>query len=463
MAMVAMLISCGPGKMPVGPHEPDGDQQGKWEVDSGGVPLHLIALHKGESCEMDDDCAPELSCIYGFCAQVVSGKGGPCFLAEHCEPGLHCLDGTCSALMCGQVGHYCSSDDDCLAPNFCNYGYCTKGPSAIGEECTYDTDCVQPAVCANGKCQEKILSKLDGTCVYDADCVPGLMCVVGQCKEGPLPLGEKCGIQAHCQQGSLCHKAVCSAVGDGKVAALCAYPSDCKYGLDCLESQCSRRLSVGNPCKFDEDCDGGAMCAMGKCSASLVPDGGACNTTMDCASEYDISVCYQNKCTPIGNGNTGSICEIDGDCSYPLVCNAYTCAKKYAKNGQTCYEDNHCDDGYCVLGKCSSQLLPDGAKCGQDLDCDSGLCIMQKCVWDLKPLGDSCEWDADCNDGLCVAQRCVASGGGMGDPCSRDKDCDLPWICIKGLCTDHLGQSGDDCSRVEDCLPGLICKKSVCA
>jgi len=361
-----------------------------------------------------------------------------CAMAGDCGPGLECVQGTCVQIRVASTAAACRSSDQC-------------GP---GEEC-------KAGKCAAVQGGGGILVPLPNPPAVITGTEPAWTGPpVGMTQ--PADHGAECLEDADCGTGTRCHGGWCQAADGKTMGEACDGGSSCAYGLDCVDDLCTRMLTLGEPCMFDEDCGYALLCIGKKCAERQAKVGEACSITMDCDGPDTITVCLDGKCTPIGGGAMGAVCEIDDDCTPSLVCNAYRCAQGYAKIGQKCYDDVHCESGYCVLGKCRMDLLAEGAACKDDMDCSTDMCIAGKCRFDFVPLGGSCLYNSDCDIYFCVMGKCAEKGLGAGQACKRDLDCALPLACIAGACTDHLAKAGEKCGIDADCAPGLGCKKGKC-
>jgi hypothetical protein len=158
----------------------------------------------GESCESDivflpgvDDCAPELTCVNGFC-EALKAEGQPCngvaAIQPDCEHPLFC-DPAQSPPSCQPrraIGGHCDDDEMCGPDGFCQDETCVPtqapGESCWGAgECTYghctEFTCVAVAAactpwsfeisdsCGDGRSAAADFIEANSACEVDEDCV----------------------------------------------------------------------------------------------------------------------------------------------------------------------------------------------------------------------------------------------------------------------------------------------------
>lgn len=190
---------------------------------------------RGDSCEVDTDCA-SLRCESGRCTNLCRQDEGGCFAGEYCiiEEGL-------------DLGR-CSNSSD--------------GPAGIGEPCEVAEDC------RGGEC--RIEEGADGYCTH------------------------WCGNDTGCPTSMRCDQTLSECVPGGRSALgdPCEETSDCGDGLSC-EAQDNRSICV-SPCMAGE-CPGGFTCEMDLCLPAASPLGSSCGAGPECMSGLcsDDGICSQ--------------------------------------------------------------------------------------------------------------------------------------------------------------------------
>src|SRR4029078_2765684 len=128
---------------------------------------------------------------------------------------------SCGAFSCNSCGTTClttcATDNDCIAPNICNAGQCTKKP--LGTTCAGGTECAaglcQQGVCCSssctGTCRSCALSGSAGTCTF----VPVGADPLSQCTDNGA---ASCGTDDTCDGSGACRL---FAAGTTCVAASC--------------------------------------------------------------------------------------------------------------------------------------------------------------------------------------------------------------------------------------------------
>lgn len=258
--------------------------------------------------------------------------------------------------------------------------------------------------------------------------------------------------------------------GTAGIGSACKSDGDCGKPMACIDSQCTRRKKAGEgeTCGDRSDCEKGLFCIKNICRASLSPPGGDCATYQDCEPGPVGTLCFQEKCTSLGDGSAGAFCELDEHCSSPLVCSGFACRdpkkakQKTGKTGDDCLTFAGCLSGYCVLGKCSSNALGSGESCRIDSDCESRICLQGACRDTYLQPGEKCDYDSECEIPLCINGSCAEEASEPGGACDTDSDCSLPAVCIAGKCRLSLGGKGEACSTSDDCSAGLACRADVC-
>jgi len=96
--------------------------------------------------------------------------------------------------------------------------------------------------------------------------------------------------------------------------------------------------------------------------------------------------------------------------------------------GDSCFEGNECDSGYCHNGECKIPLY---SRCEKDKQCMYGRCKNNTCV--PKKSGSKCSVKEDCESKLCMNGKCLISKKRIGSKCKHKRDCSSG-KCIGGRC-----------------------------
>jgi hypothetical protein len=263
-------------------------------------------------------------------------------------------------------------------------------------------------VCAGGYCQGTGCPAtcashlpLDAGCGVEGDaCGPDAYCSLAAPRvcTAFLQPGAPCTANDRCAGGDCdSQRGVCVAYGSQPADAGCTFDLLCASGLYCKSGACSRRESVGGPCRVygGLDCDEPFTCDV----PDALIDGGVWGTCQ--ARSGDGGVCYglPADCLP------GLLCDT------PMLFTAGRCVP-YRSQGQPC----------------SRMLL----NCKVGLYCDAST---QTCL-QLPHLGEPCVRDpgnfrgSDCADGFCPADA-----GTCRAPQPEGHSCAAPWECESTLCS----------------------------
>jgi hypothetical protein len=260
-----------------------GDKEKETDIDCGGE--CPVGCDKGKTCKVNSDCASDLYCVAGVCADshcgdgVLSGDesdvdcGGE--TCDKCQDGRFCDDaGDCASRSC-KPGTYAVALVKIELPGVCQADACTDGKRSEGE-CGID---------CGGKCP---------LCPIGAQCGDASQCVTGQSNryqctdtcanlkvdggETDLDCGgatacDRCGAGKRCNGASdcmtwapLCTDGKCSAppASCGAFGEACCAGNACGDGLMCNGKTCQcpadRGIACGNTC-----CAAGQMCEGGQC------------------------------------------------------------------------------------------------------------------------------------------------------------------------------------------------------
>lgn len=367
------------------------------------------------------------------CLRGVSAYGSDDWL---CASGLECNTAAtpprCDQKYQGQAGDPCSWYTFCDAMTDCNLGedgsFCVeRGSLGVGEACGGDFVCAEGSLCnfqegGGYRCHEK----------------------------RSVGLGEGCSDQVLCADGLECVSYVCAAPSAAGLGTRCTQQDQCAQGLSCVSvaenrSECLELgQSIGAPCLWDGGCGPGLICELNDWALTCAPgevDGARCDGERQC-----------------GNG---SFCDL---MQYPAVC------RPNLTEGALCGPYSQCEDGLT----CDRERLPPTcvargpwSLCGYDVGCPfsttTGECYQDHCLPRPAPVGEggTCASGWDCEEGLLCAQDTCRAPGGVGDSCVG-QSCVAGLRChVDGLCGEPRAE-GEGCAGVEDCLPGLGCFGEVC-
>jgi hypothetical protein len=232
-------------------------------------------------------CSQGLQCASGGCSAGAETADGGSTTCGTCEAPVAtgadcsaapCVSGdTCSLSIDGSgdlseacavqnppaaSGATCSSDNDCLGPNHCNFatadaqtGTCAA-PSAAGAACSANQDCSGSLVCSGGDtttCNTAVA--VGGTCADSTDCQIGLACDL---------TSLKCAAQIFGKPGATCDSAV-----NGCTQGSCNIPqsTDPDAGTP-TTGTCPTVVPDGQACDDSDPgqtCDDYASCVGGIC------------------------------------------------------------------------------------------------------------------------------------------------------------------------------------------------------
>lgn len=272
-------------------------------------------------------------------------------------------DGELKRPICGQGE--CSAPGTTIPP--------TKARS--GDSCSGDPDCKSGGmVCWRAQCRK--LSPSGAKCLGHLDCAEGLLCLQGACSSRDTAAAAQstakgsCSRDADCKSGMVCRKTECTK--SSLLGAVCTANSDCAAGLMCWKAECTadtsmetRRVRTGDRCYEDADCKpGGMVCSKTQCR-KLSPSGAKCLGNLDCAEGL---LCLKGACSVVqqmsdSNEVTekyivieGGYCNESSDCVRGLVCSTHICARL---NGELT----------CPKGECPSpdRMPTDPARTGDSL------------------------------------------------------------------------------------------------
>lgn len=159
---------------------------------------------------------------------------------------------------------------------------------------------------------------------------------------------------------------------------------------------------------------------------------------------------YAPTCYCSGTGMTGSRCHVE--CESNDDCGSGVCDTEVGRCvcSPDCFNDDQCEWGSCVAGKCSNGWTDVGCKraltneCNQDSDCSGhGSCVNNAC---------------QCDQGY-IGQRCERQLAGTGEACTITSDCKdaiVDDVCVDNVCQ----QFGNACNTHEDCR--VICRDDIC-
>ena len=215
---------------------------------------------KGQNCDINVQCACDLSCLSGVCALAQSaGDGDPCLDDDHCKLGSICeIQGFGVPSVCSpksKLGEPCSENGHCEGSLAClrgaqDGGKC-RAPSGVGAPCgdILEKGCKPGLVCAT------LYDK--ATSVKKTKCLP--VKNLGDACESGFQCG---GATAACIDGTC---AIKSGVG-GKCSG--GWMSECMDGLTCVAGTCTKTLGKLGSCSaaLGAECLSKLPCVAGKCA-----------------------------------------------------------------------------------------------------------------------------------------------------------------------------------------------------
>ncbi len=284
-------------------------------------------------CIDDDNCEDGEVCREGLC------RPESCVTREDCGGGdcLVCQDGQCTA-----PPPVCQGDDDCCVGYRCNFGTCIP----VDPGCTSDSNCLDPDFprCIPPDCFPE--------CLSDIDCpLPGQICINTHC-ESPGCTPEQCAQGQWCNTGTGECEPGCDSNDDCMAPDTCNYATHTCGQVDCCGGVCTPgdqycdevTCQCVNPCQGPDDCPpnyncnlgtGKCMCTAAACSAGFhcdpvtgmcMPDANECDPNNDQCPAGQHCDPGSLVCVPDTGGGNGDPCMTDAECSAGLLCdNAIFC------------------------------------------------------------------------------------------------------------------------------------------
>ena len=247
-------------------------------------------------------------------------------------------------------------------------------------------------------------------------------------------------------------------------------------GVNVESVDCSLSIGDGACCQTDGGCSNGTLEECGTAGGLFLGDWTYCHN-IECPT--NCAVCHSPKGACCKNGTCRLLTEADcsginGDWFGLESCEGIECA---------CYADNHCPDGCCCDGQCStlcpcgSYFFCDGSPCPIDYYCCEGNCQSTECVNNGgADCGDTCPASSYCCDGNCQTGPCQDTTFDCGgSPCPNGNCCCDDITCQSCPCPDNGGgdcgetcpassyccdgncQTGPCCRSNADCSEGLKC------
>jgi len=390
------------------------------------------------SCGNDGTCDGN-----GACRNYVSSTvcaAASCAGSTYTPPRTCNGTGTCGAASSSSCGAYncdttnnickttCTADTDCVSPNVCNGGTCSKkilgAPCATATECNSGF-CAQGVCCATactGTCQSCALSASLGTCANvpagqapnpTGQCTDGgattcgqngmcdgtgkcqlyangTVCVAGSCTGSTLTPARTCDGAGSCKTvtTSLCDPYACDTTN--KVCkTTCASTTDCASPNTCtLPAGTCGQKPLGATCASGSECNSGlcqqSTCCSTTCSGTCV----SCANSAGSCSAVAAGTDPLNQCTMAA----ASTCGLDGFCDGSGAC------RKYASGTS------------CAAATCTGNTLTPAASCN-----GSGTCVTPATV--------------NCSPYLCGTGACKTT-------CASNSDCLAPnFVCVGTSCS----------------------------
>jgi hypothetical protein len=281
--------------------------------------------------ECTDDPSARHAAIYpvtGECVEFDSSCDVPSSWADcgpkTCESDAACPpDSRCDNGACKPINRGCTSDEECVATQYCDLqGTLTspttdlRAPEPVTGVCRDNPRCSSDAECPQGQWCEGGF-RADGAPPTDSDALPQ-----GRCTRAPRP-GTDCLNTSMCQVGEICpaEYGICSDSAEkappGGVGINPPCISTCQplcYGdSDCTASErCNHNEVCGSP-------NTGAPITDQACGGWCVPSGKpiACVTSSDCQSGDLCPAAYQRGAPAVCMLG----CTYDGVCAQGERCN----------------------------------------------------------------------------------------------------------------------------------------------
>jgi Cellulose binding domain len=432
-------------------------------------------------CEQGVCCGTACTGTCKSCA--LTGSAGTCSnVSAGQDPLSQCTDA--GAASCGTDGT-CDGAGACRlygTGTQCAGATCTGSTFTPPRNCNGVGACAAPAPssCGNFLC-DTAANVCKVTCTADADCVAPNVCTGGVCTKKPL--GQTCAAGTECASG-LCQQSVCcssACAGTCRSCALTGSLGTCTnvpVGQDPL-NQCTDNLAA--TCGTDGSCNGsgacriypvGTQCAPSTCSGSTFTPARTCDGISACRT-VTTSLCVPFACNTDGTCRT--TCTGNTDCAAPNVCTGGVCGK--LANGTACATNTDCNSGVCAQNICCATACTGTCKsCA--LSGSLGTCATVAAGQDpLNQCSDagaaSCGTNGSCDgNGACqlyaAGTQCLAQSC-SGSTLSAARTCDGLGVCraaATSSCTPYLCATTackTTCATDGDCLgPTNVCTGTTC-
>jgi hypothetical protein len=276
------------------------------EAQGGAADEAVRKGERGSSCDSNNDCADDLSCI----------------VTHDCPAGVSCANKSCQPSNFGLVG----TGKRCFVKD-----------CALKADCCGDMPETAPAKCASRKsvCNTPTLPGCTlKTCTAQQDCGPG------QCREATCSLGG-----AACTTTADCALNTC----DSSTMKCTVTQTDCSV-VACAVNTCPARFCncqnpeymPTSPICTDPDCEGicGFACQDERCVVDT-----RCMADTECAAATPF--CSQGKCTECRDsndcekeecvdGHCGPECETDTQCKLFEACQTGNCVYVGCRTDREC-------------------------------------------------------------------------------------------------------------------------------
>ena len=433
----------------------------------------IVSVRREGSCQDDDPCTVSSHCSeFGECIPIEfleCNDNDPC-TNDECKPGEGCLN------QAAADGTTCDDDNACTHEDSCLAGTCTG--QAVDCKDPIPDDCAKPACNPDsGLCDSIIPLAHDTPCMDGNPCTTNERCGwTGECGDGEAYI---CETGNACQAGwcnELSKEGDDPCVFEWKEEGVgCSDGNKCTGGDQCVVIEGDEALEcAGEPLK----CDDGSSCTVDSCQADSgcifqsIDDGsgcvvgaGQCSAAGSCLD----GVCMVDS-MPCDDGIecTLDICNDEGQC-HNLTDSGFCSDGKFCNGEELCTPEADCTTG-------SPPELDDGKPCTLDL-CDEvldevlhlpveGPCDDQ----DLCTVGHFC-LDGDCHPGIqldcnddnpCTLDGCDPTSGCVNankeGPCKNIEPCMTAGVCVDGLCTGEPldCDDGNDCTE-DSCVTDFGC------
>lgn len=388
-------------------------------------------------CSGTDGFCGARTCDLGTCGYQYTAAGTSLPAAQQAV-------GDCQRLTCNGVGGVATAVDDLDAPlddgNECTAEICSSG-AALHPPAAFDAACTVGGSVCDGTgscvaCNHSNQCPNGGTVCQDAACSSNMCVVVDRMAGAPAKAGA--------QTPGDCAVVLCN--GSGQPNAPSTDNGDPPVdGNPCTNDVCASGVPSNPPVPAGTACGAGGLCdGAGTCTNGNSPNGAACTSASQCASQ----LCVDGVCC---GGACNGACE---SCSGPATVAADgTCGA--IQMGQDpdaeCPSGQTCSPSGCSF-QCGAQPTPPAGTCPMACTggCSNGVCIID------------CNAGSACSGAQIVCPSgfdCQVLCGGTGSCSNASVTCPGRYACdvvCNGGCTNlDIGCDTGVCSL--SCGAGSVC------